>query len=930
MTDGAGPTPYLARLARIRPDVVDAIAAQGPLAVARSAVAAAHAAPTDDLDACKAALRRAKQACHLALATGDLCGALALEEVTGALSDLADAAVARALEAACVHLARRGRMAAPAEGVRGPAPGFFLIAMGKHGAHELNYSSDIDITAFFDREVAGAPEGSGARAVYSDLVRLVAGILEEVTPEGYVFRVDLRLRPDPGSTAPAVSVQAAETYYESFGQNWERAALIKARPVAGDLQAADAFLAMVQPFIWRRHLDYAAIADIQSILAQIHAHGRHAGLDDPAFDVKLGRGGIREIEFFVQTRQLIHGGRDRRLRDPRTLPVLDRLAEAGLCSPEAAHDLAAAYRMLRALEHRVQMVNDEQTHRLPADPGARTRIAVLAGHDDLAALDATVGQVRRTVQGHVAALLGPGASLADEAGSLVFTGVEDDPETLETLAAMGFAEPGKVAGAIRGWHHGRIRAMRAARAREIFTRLTPALLRACAATGEPDLAFQRFADFFAAQPAGVQVLALLDSEEAFRAVLLNALTHAPRIAAGLSRRPALLEAVIEPQFSVPLADDAPGGHRRDLGSSLRGAVGFEAALDAVRRAHREAAFRIDWQVIAGLADARAAGRAYADLAEAAIGVLLPVARAEVARRHGDPDVPLAVAGWGKLGGRELAATSDLDLIVVYDPPEGVEATPGPAVISIETWASRVTQRLVTALSTQTGEGALYETDLQLRPSGNAGPVAVRLSAFADYYAREAWTWELMALTRLRAVAGDPAAMAALEAARRDALARPRDPARLIADAADMRARLARERPGRGDWDLKLSPGGLVDLEFIAQTLALAFSPTAARPGTLETLRGLAAAGVLDPALASRLEDAGQLMLDLRQVLGVAVAGRFDPETASRGLAALAARAARQPDLAGAAARLSEARAAVRAAFHDRIAVHATERPAPDV
>lgn len=924
MTAVKAPTPYLARLARTRPDVVADIGAGGPFATARAAVTAAAAAPDDGLDACKAALRRAKQACHLALATGDLDGALDLEAVTRTLSDLADVAVQRALAAACVHQARRGRMSAPVEGDRGPAPGFFLLAMGKHGARELNYSSDIDITAFFDRDVAGAPEGSGARAVFSELVRLVAAVLEEVTPDGYVFRVDLRLRPDPGSTAPAVSVQAAETYYESFGQNWERAALIKARPIAGDRQAADGFLRMVEPFIWRRHLDYAAIADIQSILAQIHAHGRHAGLDEPSFDVKLGRGGIREIEFYVQTRQLILGGRDRRLRDPRTLVALQALRDAGHCSPEVAADLTAAYRTLRALEHRVQMVNDEQTHRLPADPAARGRIAELAGFADLAALDAATAQVRRTVQGHVAALLGPGGSLADEAGSLVFTGVEDDPDTLETLGAMGFAEAGKVAAAIRAWHHGRIRAMRTARARELFTRLTPALLRACAATGEPDLAFQRFADFFGALSAGVQVLALLESEEAFRSVLLNALTHAPRIAAGLSRRPALLEAVIEPQFAAPLADDAPGGRLRDLGSALRGADGFEAALDAVRRAHREAAFRIDWQVIAGLADARAAGRAYADLAEAAVRVLLPVARAEVARRHGDPQVPLVVAGWGKFGGREMAATSDLDLIVVYDPPAGLDATPGPSSISIETWATRVTQRLVTALSAQTGEGALYETDLQLRPSGNAGPVAVRLSAFRDYYGQDAWTWELMALTRLRPVAGDPDVMQALDAARRAALVRPRDRAALRADAAEMRARLARERPGQGDWDLKLASGGLVDLEFVAQTCALVHAPEAVRPGTLETLRALADAGALEPDEAASLEDAGQLMLDMRQVLAVAVAGRFDPDSASRGLERVVARAAHAPDLAAARRRLDAARSRVSRAFARHVGDAATE------
>lgn len=906
--------PYLANLADRDAHVAEAIVRDGAPQAVAAAIEMAHAAGEEEvLEQLMMRLRLAKRQAHLAIAVADLAGAWALEEVTGALSALADASLRSALRGAVrVALARGEMREEGAVDPDNPAPGLILIAMGKHGAGELNYSSDIDFSVFYDGDRLPAV-GDEPRRLAVRLAQTMVRVLEEPTVDGYVFRTDLRLRPDPASTPIAVSLAAAEHYYQSVGQNWERAAFIKARPCAGDIAAGDAFLASLRPYIWRRSLDYAAIADVHSIKRQILARHNRSELDSGAFDVKLGRGGIRDIELFAQTQQLILGGRDPALRVRGTCDALTALLNAGRVEPEAEAILAHAYRLYRAVEHRIQMLADAQTHTVPADDEGRARLAALMRMDDWSALDATLLEHRRAVAAIDAKLFSQEDSLADPLGSLVFTGVEDDAETLETLRQLGFADPARVSATVRGWHHGRIRATRAERAREILTAIMPKLLRAIAGSGDADTAFARFDDFLGGLPSGVSVLALFQAHPRLLTDLADALGLAPLLADSLAQRPTLLDAMVDPAFARPLNTGEKGRRRETLGKLAVSTDGFEAAINAARRFHREEVLRISLQVLQRRASAAEAGEAHADLAEACVDVLARVAAEEVARLHGQAPGAFAVVALGKFGGRELSARSDLDMMLIYDAPDGAESK-GARPLAAGEYYAKLAQRLISALSAPTEEGLLYDVDMQLRPSGAKGPVAVRHSGFAHYYLHEAWTWELMALTRARVVAGDETLARRIAETVGDVLDRPRDAARVCADARDMRARMERERPGTGLWDLKLAPGGLVDIEFIAQTLVLTKAPSAARPGTHAALSALVEAGVLSEVDAEMLGAALTLYSDLQQVLRVCIADAFDPVAAPARLKSMLAQVGGAPDFAVLEARLGGMQAGVRGAF----------------
>ncbi|MBC7768846.1 MAG: bifunctional [glutamine synthetase] adenylyltransferase/[glutamine synthetase]-adenylyl-L-tyrosine phosphorylase [Phycisphaerales bacterium] len=904
--------PYLKRLIERRPDLVESADDGWAERIIADAVRTAQgiAADPPPLEEAMRALRRAKDAVHLATALADLSRQWPLQRVTGCLTDFADAALRAALALGVRESVKRGDIeqsaATPAEG---PLLGFSLVAMGKMGAGELNYSSDIDFSVFFDSEKLALAKAREPRVAAVRLVAPIVRALEEVTVDGYVFRTDLRLRPDPGSTPVAVSIASAEHYYQTLGQNWERAAFIKARVAAGDSICGGEFLASLEPFIWRKHLDFAALEDVHSIKRQILSSHKSAELGDPVFDVKLGRGGIRDIELFAQTQQLILGGRNRRLREQRTLSALDALAAAGAISEHARSALNEAYVFFREIEHRIQMLEDAQTHKLPADPEARARVAALAGFPDLAAFDAAVVERRNIVAEIDHQLFGRGESLADPLGSLIFTGVEDHAETLRTIEQLGFKRAAFVSQTIRGWHHGRIRAMRSERARELLTRLTPRLLRALAGAGDPDQAFVRFASFFASLSAGVQVLALLDARPALLDLLSRILSVAPRLADTLARRPALMDALIEPRFAAPLAQDAPGAYRAELAERLSSAETFEQSLNAARRFQREEAFRIDAQVLEGQAKAAEAGAAHAELAEACVAAMADVALAEVERTHGAQPGAFVVLALGKFGGRELAAGSDLDIMLVYDAPTE-QAVGGE-------FYTRVTQRLISALSAPTEEGSLYEIDTKLRPSGSTGPVAVRLSSFERYYAEEAWTWELQALTRLRPVAGDSDLCRRVVDIAEATLAQPRDRSKVMADVADMRGRMERERSAKSLWDLKLAPGGFVDIEFIAQALQLAHgadAPEALSTNTGEALRRLAAAGQLAEAPCERLCAAWRLWSDLQHLLRICMGGALDLADAPPPLPQRLAALASAPDFETLETLVRDTQAAVRADF----------------
>ena len=901
-------SPYLAGLARRWPDRLRLTLEATP-EDRLAAILSATTGLDGGADEAKAPLRWLKAELHLLTALADLGGVWDLDAVTDALSRFADASAQAALRAVAHDQRERGKLVSAADDPRGPIPGLFGLAMGKHGAFELNYSSDIDVSLFWEPEAlqSALADGVEPQKFADRAAHAFASLMQERTGDGYVFRVDLRLRPDPSSTPPVVAAPMALAYYESVGQNWERAAFIKARPVIGDLAAGTHFLKALRPFIWRRSLDYPAILDIQSIKRQIHVHKTGEGMEAAGANLKLGRGGIREIEFFAQTQQLILGGRDPGLRSPRTVDALAALRDAGHVTPEACAGLTAAYIELRGLEHRVQMLDDEQTHILPADPVRRAMVAALAGEGDRAAFDHRVETLLVGVNRTYGELFEGEEALSSPYGSLVFTGVENDPETLATLGRMGFTEPAGVADTIRSWHHGRIPATRSARGRELFTRLAPRLLTALADTGAADAAFRRFAVFFAGLNSGVQVQALFLAQSKLFELVVGVMAFAPRLARTLGRYPAALDSMLDARFGRAIDEDS--GLVAQMQADAAAAPDFETALDIARRVHREQMFRIGIQTLTGRAGPEAAGRAYTALADAVMAALAPAAMAEAVRQGGTlPGGAVAVVALGKAGSREMTASSDLDLMTVYE-------APAEAVSDGKGWAagvfySRFTQRLIAALSAHTAEGGLYEVDMRLRPGAAKGPVSLRLSAVEDYYATEADTWEFMALTRARIVWTDDPAFGARAAASLEAiLRRPRPGVDVVADARRMRELMARERPGQGAWDLKLAPGGQVDAEFVAQVRQLTAAATGG-PLTVSTLEALAD----EPALA----EAWRLQQALSQILGAAFDERPDPDQEPEGFRKRLAEAADMADFETLKARLAEVRIAARAAFESAL------------
>ena len=908
-----GNSPFLTGVAIAERAFLSRLVAEGPDAPFSEIAASIESREDDggDRGALMRGLRIARRRVALLAAVAELCGAWSLEQQMAALSRFAEAAIGAAVRHLLRAAATKGAVAVDAaDPERGS--GLIVLGMGKLGGGELNYSSDIDLILLYDQTELRGVAVDDAQTLFGRLARDLVRILDERTGDGYVFRTDLRLRPDPRSTPPAISAAAALAYYESVGQNWERAALIKARPVAGDRAAGERFLAELRPFIWRRHLDFAAIADIHSIKRQIQAHKGAGRIAVEGHDIKIGRGGIREVEFFAQTQQLIWGGRLRQLRVGATCPALRVLAEAGRIDPDTAETLIAGYRFLRQVEHRLQMRDDAQTHRLPADHDGVARLAVFLGYqgyDDFAAdLRARLGSVER----HYAELFEEAPSLAGP-GNLVFTGAEDDPDTLATLARLGFAEPALVAAAVRAWHHGQMRATRSQRAREILTELVPELLRMFGGTAQPDQAFLRFDRFLARLPAGVQLLSLLQANPGLLSLIADIMADAPFLAERLAQRPALLDAVLSAEFAAPLADGA--GLAADLAAVLGGARDFEDILDLLRRWSDERRFQVGVRLLQATLDGSAAGVALADIAATALAALLPAVTADFARVHGSvPGGAFAIVALGRLGSREMTAASDLDLILIYDAPAEGAGSDGVRPLPVPAYYARLSQRLISAITVPTAEGRLYEVDMRLRPSGESGPIASSLDAFAQYQREAAWTWEHMALTRARPFAGDPSLCERIAAAIAAVLAAPRDPRRLVVDVDEMRRRIAASHPDPAAWDLRNRPGGLVDLEFVVQYLLLreaARAPEVVRRDPAEALAALAAVGALPPQGARELGEALILLRNLRALIALLFDGTPDDAALAGPSGATLARCAGAIDFARLEADMTAACARVR-------------------
>jgi len=859
---------------------------------------------TDKAIASKA-LRIAKRRIALLIAVADIAHLWRLEEITLALSQFAELACQLALDVALKNAIRNGDLSLNESDDASLLSqndqdncGLVIIGMGKLGAYELNYSSDIDLIAFFDPT---CPRLTGKRMpsdCYIRILRDVVSLLQERTADGYVFRVDLRLRPDPGATPIAVSLPAAETYYTSMGQNWERAAMIKARSLAGDRSIGAEFHKLMRPFVWRKFLDFAAIQDIQSIKRQIAAHKGGLQIELPGHNVKLGRGGIREIEFFAQTQQLIWGGRQTELRVSRTEEALEQIVYSGLLKDSEKQSLCEAYRYLRHVEHRLQMQNDQQTQTLPKNEEDLLSLAIFLGYKDIQSFEKDllkhlhcVAELYDNLFNESDRLSAKDRATDNELGSLVFTGEDEHPDTLKTLLTIGFKDPAKVTKTVRAWHRGRIRATRSERARQLLTELMPLLLQSLGKTADPDGALLRFDEFLSQLPAGVQLMSLFNNNPQLLDLVAEIMGSAPHLAQILSRHPILLDGVLDNNFSKPLPSSTALG--ADLDLTLNQARDFQDVLDLARRWNNDRKFQLGMSILQGMSDAHKASGPLSDIADVLLSRMLAHVEGEFAQQHGViPGASLAILAYGKLGSRELTYTSDLDLVFVYDlPPQGPDSPPlqsdGAKPLTPTVYFQRLSQRLINALSARTGEGILFEVDMRLRPSGNQGPIACSLESFVQYQKENAWTWEHLALTRARVAAGPPDSIAKLSREIRNILIKSRDKIRLKTDIADMRKRMALEHKPKGDFDLKHRRGGLVDLEFLVQFLLLQHAHTHAELldiGIAACLSRLTEAQILTENEGYHLIDACRLWHKLSGLLRLTVGDEgFSLETAPIGL-----------------------------------------------
>jgi glutamate-ammonia-ligase adenylyltransferase len=852
-------------------------------------------------------LRLAKGRVALLAAVSEVEGRWTTAQSTAALSDLADFALEAGLETLIRLAAARGQV----RNSTAASSGLAIFALGKHGGRELNYSSDIDIVAFFDPDKVGATEPGEETRLMSRIVQRLANLMQDRTEHGYVFRTDLRLRPDPGATPVALPIDAALNYYESRGQNWERAAWIKARPCAGDRAVGEAFIKELAPYIWRKHLDFATIADIQAMKRQINIAKNVGDVRVEGHNVKLGLGGIREIEFFTQTQQLIAGGRDLSLRVRPTAEALAALARANWISPQAADELTRTYWFLRAVENRLQMLRDEQTQTMPESEVGITVIATLMGHDSSAAFESTYRAALNLVVGYYADLFAEGETLGSGTGSLVFTGTDDDPETLETLSGMGFKQPSKAIDTVKKWHYGSYAATRTSAARAHLTELLPALLRTLSEAGNPDDALRRFDDFLSRLPSGVQLFSLLRNHESLRSLLVALLASAPRMADAVIHRAHVMDSLIDPAFAdIVRRKEALLEKIEDFFADARD---YQDVIDRARILGQEQLFLIAAGLLAGTLEARRAGEQFTTLAEALLLKLFDAVRREFQKRHGVvPGARVALLAFGKMASREMTARSDLDFIMLYDLEESEESD-GEKPLAASQYFARLTQRLIAAVSAPTSEGVLYEVDMRLRPSGNAGPLATRLAGFIQYHHESAWTWEHMALSRARVVQADDGLGEVIDAAIAEILSRPRDVAKTIDDVLSMRALMAKERPPRHAFDLKLAPGGLIDLEFIAQSAQLVARDAVAAPQAPvdEVLRRLGETGLV-PA-GERLAEIHTLYSTVLQVMSAALADPFKEEGWTEAFRELLAQRTNTPNFDRLASDIREMEAEVSAA-----------------
>ncbi|MEA2867392.1 MAG: [glutamine synthetase] adenylyltransferase / [glutamine synthetase]-adenylyl-L-tyrosine [Bradyrhizobium sp.] len=861
-------------------------------------------------------LRRMKSEAALLIALCDIGGVWPVMRVTAGLTDLAVASVQSALRYLLRQEAVRAKLLPPSLERPEENSGLIVLAMGKMGAGELNFSSDIDLIVFFDPAAPTLAPDIEPQPFFVRVTQGLSRLLQQRTGDGYVFRVDLRLRPDPASTQVAISTASALHYYEREGRTWERAAMIKALPCAGGGEAGERLLAEIAPFVWRKHLDFAALADVHDMKRQMQTFRGQSDIAVEGHNVKIGRGGIREIEFFAQTQQLIAGGRHPELRVRPTLEALNVLASNNWITFEARDEMSAAYEFLRRVEHRLQMVADEQTHTLPDDMEAVERFACFFGYDSRAAFSKDLLGHLNVVQGHYSKLFEGDPVGTAKLPAADYSAGPDDPRLIEHLTALGFKKPIMVADTVRQWMVGDYRVFRTESTRNAFVEFVPALIVGLAHAEEPDDAVTAFDRFLHALQRGGRLISLLSQNRDLVALVALILGAAPRLGDMLARQPQIMDGLIDPRFFGAMPDRHEISAR--LAATLNDANSYEEFLDRLRLFGQESLFLIGTRILSGTVSAPQASVAFADVAEGIVHTVHGLVTDRFAAQHGHiKGQETALLAMGRLGSREMTASSDLDLILLYDFDHEQPDSDGERSLHGAHYFARFTQRLISAFTTRTNYGVLYDVDMRLRPSGRAGPLASRIDSFAQYQEREAWTWEHMALTRARVISSSSEFRAKIEKIIREVLTRRRDAASIATDVADMRRAVALEKGEDDVWDLKYAAGGIVDIDFIAQYLQLvhaADKPDILDVNTLHVLDNAARLGVLPQSAAEVLRPAARLYHDLTQILRLCVSDKFKPETSGEDLLRMMARAGDAPDFSSLEARVTETQTEVRRVF----------------
>ena len=807
-------------------------------------------------------LRRLRRREMLRIAWRDLASWSGLDETLRDLSDLAD----QCLQGALAHLSRwHVERHGTARNHKGEAQTLLVLGLGKLGARELNFSSDVDLLlAYGEAGESDGPRPLSNEEYFLRLAQKLVRALDEATADGFVFRVDLRLRPFGEAGPVALSFDALETYYQNHGREWERYALIKARPVAGDLKAGERLLQGLRPFVYRRYLDYGAFESLRNMQAMIAGEVERRGMVN---NIKLGPGGIREIEFIGQVFQLIRGGREPALRERGIVPVLRHLGGKGYLVPEEAEALVAAYVFLRRVENRLQEYADEQTHDLPEDAAGRARLAHAMGNADWPAFAAALAEQRGAVQRIFGSVVFAPRELQGSAPAPALW-TADEEQARARLAALGYREPADTLRLLRALKEGSVVREQGERSRRLLEALLPRLVQAAAHHGQADETLKRLTRVVEAIAKRSAYLALLTENPTALEQLARLASESVWLVDMVVRSPILMDELIDPRIfqDFPSQDSL----HAELESVLAGtpAEDLEMQMDALRQFQQAAVVHVAAADLAGNAPLMKVSDFLTWTAEQVIRKALQIAWRQLVKRHGRPqciergrlrDARFGVVAYGKLGGWELGYGSDLDLVFLHDSRSGEQQTNGPRVLDNIEFFTRLAQRVINILSIPTTSGVLYQVDTRLRPSGNAGLIVSSLDGFVDYQQQQAWTWEHQALLRARPVAGDAEVGEAFKQVRREVLGRKRDPEKLRHDIAAMRARMREEHRHAGaDFDLKLDPGGLTDIEFLVQYWVLAYAhdfPLLLEwPDNIRNLEGLAATGAVPAETCEFLAD----------------------------------------------------------------------------